>query len=160
MVLQTDAFAWSEVHALPVHAQIQVYDLSILRCVFDAFGTAHRKKASTYGAIKSALASAPGLLLEKEISSLKSVLDNYKNPYIAVIGGSKVSTKLGLIENLINGSTIPMITLNQFKNIKIPIPKSQEKIQEWVDKISTPYNEKNEKQNKIKKKHFSIHFRG
>ena len=66
------------------------------------FGTAHRKQASTYGAIKSALASAPGLLLEKEISSLKSVLDNYKNPYIAVIGGSKVSTKLGLIENLIN----------------------------------------------------------
>ena len=41
-------------------------------------------------------------MLEKEISSLKSVLDNYKNPYIAVIGGSKVSTKLGLIENLIN----------------------------------------------------------
>ena len=70
--------------------------------VFDAFGTAHRKQASTYGAIKSALASAPGLLLEKEISSLKSVLDNYKNPYIVVIGGSKVSTKLGLIENLIN----------------------------------------------------------
>jgi restriction endonuclease S subunit len=54
------------------------------------------------------------------------------------------------IKNYINGSTIPMISLSQFKNIQIPIPKSEQKIQEWVDKISKPYDEKNSKQNKIK----------
>jgi type I restriction-modification system DNA methylase subunit len=54
------------------------------------------------------------------------------------------------IKNYINGSTIPMISLSQFKNIQIPIPKSEQKIQEWVDKISKPYDEKNNKLNKIK----------
>ena len=54
------------------------------------------------------------------------------------------------IDNCINGSTIPMITLSQFKNIQIPIPKSPEKIQKWVDKISASYNEKNTKQTQIK----------
>ena len=54
------------------------------------------------------------------------------------------------IDNCINGSTIPMITLSQFKNIQIPITKSSEKIQEWVDKISAPYNDKNIKQTQIK----------
>ena len=54
------------------------------------------------------------------------------------------------IKNYINGSTIPMISLSQFKNIQIPIPKSEQKIKEWVDKISKPYDEKNTKTNKIK----------
>ena len=49
-----------------------------------------------------------------------------------------------------NGSTISWLNKTNINNLKIPIPKSQEKIQEWVDKISTPYNEKNEKQNQIK----------
>jgi restriction endonuclease S subunit len=59
-----------------------------------------------------------------------------------------LSTK-GQIKNYINGSTIPMISLSQFKNVQIPIPKSEQKIIEWVDKISKPYDEKNSKQNKI-----------
>ena len=54
------------------------------------------------------------------------------------------------IINLSTGSVQKFIRAKQFENYEIPIPKSQEKIQEWVDKISTPYNEKNEKQNQIK----------
>tara|TARA_B110000971_G_C20036026_1_gene514216 strand:- start:1939 stop:4938 length:3000 start_codon:yes stop_codon:yes gene_type:complete len=55
-----------------------------------------------------------------------------------------------------NGSTISWLNKTNINNLKIPIPKSQEKIQEWVDKISTPYNEKNEKQNQIKELELSI----
>ena len=54
------------------------------------------------------------------------------------------------IKNYINGSTIPMITLSQFKDISIPIPKDEQKIKEWVNKISKPYDKKNENYYKIK----------
>lgn len=60
------------------------------------------------------------------------------------------------IINLSTGSVQKFIRAKQFENYEIPIPKSQEKIQEWVDKISTPYNEKNEKQNQIKELELSI----
>ena len=53
------------------------------------------------------------------------------------------------IKNYINGSTIPMISLSQFKNIQLPIPKSKHKITEWVDKISKPYDKKNKNQELI-----------
>lgn len=53
------------------------------------------------------------------------------------------------IKSYINGSTIPMISLTQFKNIQIPIPKSQAKIQEWVDKISRPYDKMNSNKSRI-----------
>jgi type I restriction-modification system DNA methylase subunit len=53
------------------------------------------------------------------------------------------------IKTYINGSTIPMISLTQFKNIQIPIPKSQAKIQEWVDKISKPYDKMNSNKSRI-----------
>ena len=68
--------------------------------VFDAFGTAHREQASTHSAIKSASIACAGLLLEKENEFLLKALKNYKNPYIAVIGGAKVSTKLELIKHI------------------------------------------------------------
>ena len=55
------------------------------------------------------------------------------------------------IKNYINGSTIPMISLSQFKNIQLPIPKSKHKITEWVDKISKPYDKKNKNQELIMK---------
>lgn len=54
------------------------------------------------------------------------------------------------IFNLGNGSNQKVITKTQLKQLKVPIPKSQIKIKEWVDKISKPYNEKNSKQTKIK----------
>jgi phosphoglycerate kinase len=70
--------------------------------VFDAFGTAHREQASTYSAIKQSKLACAGLLLEKENNFLSKVLDNYENPYLAVIGGAKVSTKLKLITHINN----------------------------------------------------------
>ena len=68
--------------------------------IFDAFGTAHRKQASTHSAIQQAKFSCAGLLLEKEINSLNKALTSIKNPFTAVIAGSKISTKLELIANL------------------------------------------------------------
>ena len=68
--------------------------------IFDAFGTAHRKQASTYSAIQQAKFSCAGLLLEKEINSLNKALTSIENPFTAVIAGSKISTKLGLIAHL------------------------------------------------------------
>ena len=68
--------------------------------VFDAFGAAHREQASTHSAIKSASIACAGLLLEKENEFLLQALNKYEKPYIAVIGGAKVSTKLGLIKHI------------------------------------------------------------
>ena len=68
--------------------------------IFDAFGTAHRKQASTYSAIQQAKISCAGLLLEKEINSLNKALTSIENPFTAVIAGSKISTKLELIAHL------------------------------------------------------------
>ena len=66
--------------------------------VFDAFGTAHRKQASTHSAIKHASIACAGLLMEKENSFLSQALNVDDRPYLAVIGGAKVSTKLELIK--------------------------------------------------------------
>ena len=66
--------------------------------VFDAFGTAHREQASTHAAIENASTACAGFLLEKENECLTKALDNYQSPYLAIIGGAKVSTKLELIK--------------------------------------------------------------
>ena len=68
--------------------------------IFDAFGAAHRKHASTHSAIQQAKFSCAGLLLEKEINSLNKALTSIENPFTAVIAGSKISTKLELIAHL------------------------------------------------------------
>ena len=68
--------------------------------VFDAFGTSHRKQASTHSAIAHSNSACAGILLEKEIEALTKALNESKNPYTAIIGGSKVSTKLELIKNI------------------------------------------------------------
>ena len=69
----------------------------------DAFGTAHRKHAST--AVIADYFDADhkmlGYLMEKEVQAVKNVLDNIKRPFTAIMGGSKVSTKIGIIENLL-----------------------------------------------------------
>ena len=68
--------------------------------VFDAFGTAHRKQASTYAAIEKATNACAGLLLEKENKYLTRALNNFDKPFIAVIGGAKVSSKLKLLKHI------------------------------------------------------------
>ena len=72
--------------------------------VNDAFGTAHRKHASTaviadyFDADNKML----GLLMEKEVQAVENVLNNIRRPFTAIMGGSKVSTKIGIITNLLN----------------------------------------------------------
>lgn len=72
--------------------------------VNDAFGTAHRKHASTaviadyFDADNKML----GYLMEKEVAAVDNILNNIKHPFTAIMGGSKVSTKIGIIENLMN----------------------------------------------------------
>ena len=68
--------------------------------VFDAFGTSHREQSSTHSAIVHSNSACAGILLEKEIEALTKALNESKNPYTAIIGGSKVSTKLELIKNI------------------------------------------------------------
>lgn len=68
--------------------------------VNDAFATAHRVAASTVG-ITQYLPSVAGILMERELSILSKLLESPEHPYIAVLGGAKVSDKIGLIKNLI-----------------------------------------------------------
>ena len=71
--------------------------------VMDAFGTAHRKHAST-AVIDEFFTKENrmlGLLMEKEVAAVDAVLGNIKHPFTAIMGGSKVSTKIGIIENLL-----------------------------------------------------------
>jgi len=68
--------------------------------VMDAFGTAHRSQASTYGVAKYAAIACAGPLLQGELSALGKSLDNPARPMLAIVGGSKVSTKLQVLEAL------------------------------------------------------------
>ena len=69
--------------------------------VMDAFGAAHRAHASTEGAVRVAKVACAGPLLQAELDAFAKVLDNPARPLAAIIGGSKVSTKLALLENLL-----------------------------------------------------------
>lgn len=71
--------------------------------VMDAFGTAHRKHASTavIDEYFDADSRMLGYLMEKEVNAVDAVLGNIKRPFTAIMGGSKVSTKIGIIENLL-----------------------------------------------------------
>ncbi len=68
--------------------------------VMDAFGTAHRAQASTHGAGKFAPVACAGPLLAGELDALGKALDNPARPMVAIVGGSKVSTKLTVLESL------------------------------------------------------------
>src|SRR5512139_882434 len=68
--------------------------------VMDAFGTAHRAEASTHGIAKFAPTAAAGILLTEELDALTKALLNPKRPMVAIVGGSKVSTKLTVLESL------------------------------------------------------------
>jgi phosphoglycerate kinase len=68
--------------------------------VMDAFGTAHRAQASTHGVAKYAPIACAGLLLAAELEALGKALENPARPLVAIVGGSKVSTKLTVLESL------------------------------------------------------------
>lgn len=68
--------------------------------VMDAFGTAHRAQASTHGVAKHASLACAGPLLAGELKALGKALENPKRPLVAIVGGSKVSTKLTVLESL------------------------------------------------------------
>lgn len=68
--------------------------------VMDAFGTAHRAQASTYGVAEHAAVACAGPLLARELDALAKALDNPARPMVAIVGGSKVSTKLTVLDAL------------------------------------------------------------
>jgi len=68
--------------------------------VMDAFGTAHRAQASTFGVAKFAPVACAGPLLTAELEALGKALDNPSRPIVAIVGGSKVSTKLNVLDEL------------------------------------------------------------
>jgi phosphoglycerate kinase len=70
--------------------------------VMDAFGTAHRAEASTHGVARFAKVACAGPLLVSELVALETALDKPKRPLVAIVGGSKVSTKLTVLEQLIS----------------------------------------------------------
>ncbi|NMB14888.1 MAG: phosphoglycerate kinase [Gallicola sp.] len=78
-------------------------ELASLGDVFvnDAFGTSHRAHASNVG-VSSILPSALGFLVEKEIDVMGQALENPERPFVAILGGAKVSDKIGVIENLLD----------------------------------------------------------
>jgi phosphoglycerate kinase len=69
--------------------------------VNDAFGTAHRAHASTVGITKFVQKSAAGLLMEKELEYMGKALQDPEKPFVAILGGAKVSDKIGVIQNLL-----------------------------------------------------------
>jgi len=68
----------------------------------DAFGTAHRAHASNVGIASNIKEVATGFLMEKEIKFIGEAVDNPKRPFVAILGGAKVSDKISVIENLLN----------------------------------------------------------
>lgn len=68
--------------------------------VNDAFGTAHRAHSSTTG-IASYLPAVSGFLIEKELKFLGDALNNPERPFVAILGGAKVSDKIGVIDSLL-----------------------------------------------------------
>lgn len=77
--------------------------------VNDAFGAAHRAHASTEGVTKYISTSIAGFLLDKELQYLSGAIDNPKKPLAAIVGGSKVSSKIGVIETLLDKVDVLLI---------------------------------------------------
>ena len=81
---------------------MELADLSDGIYVNDAFGTAHRAHSSTEGVAHHVDEAVAGFLMEKEITFLNGTLEHPEKPFVAVLGGAKVSDKIGVIENLLD----------------------------------------------------------
>lgn len=95
--------------------------------VMDAFGTAHRKQASTYGIGKFVKIACAGPLLISEINMLQKALKNPKRPMVSIVGGSKVSSKFNVLNNLCNISDTVIVgggIANTFLAIDYNVGKS------------------------------------
>ncbi len=77
--------------------------------VNDAFGAAHRAHASTVGMVRHLSTKAAGFLMKKEIDYLERILLHPENPFVAVLGGAKVSDKIGVIQNLFDRASTFLI---------------------------------------------------
>ncbi|MGH7812758.1 MAG: phosphoglycerate kinase [Candidatus Binataceae bacterium] len=77
--------------------------------VNDAFGTAHRAHASTVGVTRFIAERAAGFLMMRELAALHSVIDNPARPQVAIMGGAKVSDKIGVIKNLMGRADVILI---------------------------------------------------
>ena len=119
--------------------------------VNDAFGTAHRKHASTYGVTKF-LPSVAGFLIDKEIQNLDNAINEPKRPLVAVIGGAKVSSKLGVLLSLINKvDTILIGGAMAYTFLKALGHETGKSIveEDLIDKAKEIINEANEKNVKL-----------
>lgn len=85
------------------NAEYMIDALSKLADIFvlDAFGTSHRKHASTFG-VASKLPSCMGLLVQKEVETFNSILIKPQRPFVAILGGAKISDKIGVVKNLLS----------------------------------------------------------
>lgn len=77
--------------------------------VCDAFGSAHRAHASVVGITKFVKQSAAGLLMEKELAYMGKAISNPERPFVAILGGAKVSDKIGVVENLMKIADVLLI---------------------------------------------------
>ena len=77
--------------------------------VNDAFGTAHRAHASTAGITSCVPVAAAGVLMQKELEALTHALTKAEKPYVAIVGGAKISDKIELIENFLNIATTILV---------------------------------------------------
>lgn len=116
--------------------------------VFDAFGTAHRKHASTYGIAKK-LPSAMGFLVQKEVESFEKALSAPQRPFVAILGGAKVSDKIDVVKNLLDKVDTILIgggmCFTFLKSIKGEVGSSLvdgEKVDFCYDVIKTAINKK------------------
>jgi len=106
----------------------------------DAFATAHRKHASTYGVAKLFKEKAAGFLMKKEIEILSKTRDNPSHPFTVILGGAKISTKLGVINNFLGKADKLIIgggmIFNFFKSQDIEVGNSlieEDKIEDARD---------------------------
>lgn len=102
LLLENVRFYGEETENDPEFSKQLASDCSVDVYVNDAFGTAHRAHASTNGIVKHVSQKFPGFLLQKEIKYLGGVVDSPSRPFSAIVGGSKVSSKLPLLQNLIS----------------------------------------------------------